>query len=67
MNAKLDELREARANEFLDKWEKSSFKTMKWIDTLEETLHFDDDDQQSLNDIRDRLEDIDVRVLVIFQ
>ncbi|XP_028414134.1 dystrophin-like isoform X2 [Dendronephthya gigantea] len=59
LNAKLDELREARANEFLDKWEKSSSKTMKWMDTLEETFYFDDDDQQSLNDVRDRLEDVD--------
>lgn len=60
LNAKLDELRKARANEFIGKWEKSSSKTIKWMETCEKTMQFDIEEQQSLADVRERLDDVDV-------
>ena len=63
MNAKLDELRRARANEFLNKWEKSSSQAIKWMETCESTMQFDIEEQHVLVDVRERLDDIDVSVL----
>lgn len=60
LNAKLDELRKARANTFLDKWDKSSSNTIKWMETCEDAMELDSEEQQSLADIRERLDDLDV-------
>jgi hypothetical protein len=62
LNAKLDELIKARANEFLDKWIISSSKTVKWMETCEDAVQFDIEDQQSLPDIRETLDDVDVSI-----
>lgn len=60
LNSKLDELRKARAQTFIDKWDKSSSNTIKWMETCEDAMQLDIEEQQSLADIRERLDDLDV-------
>ena len=60
LNAKLDELRKARANTFLDKWDKSSSDTIKWMETCENEMQLNIEEKQSLAEIRERLDDLDV-------
>lgn len=67
LNAKLDDLRNLRAAEFLDKWRKSFSKTIKWIETYEGMMQFDVDEQLALVDVRKRLNDLDVsRLWLLF-
>ena len=60
LNSKLDELRNARAQTFIDKWDKSSSDTIKWMETCEDAMQLDIEEQQCLADIRERLDDLDV-------
>ena len=60
LNSKLDELRKARAQTFIDKWDKSSSDTIKWMETCEDAMQLDIEEQQCLADIRERLDDLDV-------
>ena len=61
--SKMEELRRARANEFLSKWRESSLNVVKWMDTCEAEMASEVDGLHSLVLIRERLDDIDVSIL----